>query len=374
MTGYVYPRLPWSAARGLLDAYRAGGVPGWEVQHSDAVPYEHGEPVPEPHLRKVRDAVERATERCAAKSPTGDAAKAEWDRAVGQALCSTMEIIEADAANDGVWSFMTLVLLPDIAVQRFPLTSADVRFFGGLRNTFRRTWERERVLRGLEVPEGAEPLGEDELVGLFERSCLARNRLLVRLLAAQILLYGGPERSKQFARPLTRRVRAYTGPYLLDLLPPSELVELVGSVAREISPGIRVVDESVVRQDEKDASRPGGRVISGGARTTNRGGRAVPHAGTGPLVVRTAPGAGNGSDGSRARLEALVDAYRHANPFAGRRELEELGRLLEDLLDEYSDDVLLPAVRNAVDPAGVAEAARKIQDELDKRAGARRGR
>ena len=49
--------------------------------------------------------------------------------------CSTnsLEIIPADAAHDETWNFLTLVVFPDVAVQRFPDMHVD-RMIGTPRN------------------------------------------------------------------------------------------------------------------------------------------------------------------------------------------------------------------------------------------------
>ena len=93
--------------------------------------------------------------------------------ALGRTLHEHLRIIPADAAHDETWSFLTLVVFPDVAVIRFPDMHVN-RLIGTPRNVLRRTWFRQEVLGDLLHSTGR-PLGEDELVGLFERSALARN-------------------------------------------------------------------------------------------------------------------------------------------------------------------------------------------------------
>jgi hypothetical protein len=71
------------------------------------------------------------------------------------------------------------------------------------------------------------PLGEDELVGLFERTALARNRTLIRRLAAAVLQYDGSTSRSDWARELYKRVTFHTGPRLLDALTEEELDALI---------------------------------------------------------------------------------------------------------------------------------------------------
>ncbi|MBL0749257.1 hypothetical protein [Nocardioides baculatus] len=139
-----------------------------------------------------------------------------------------MNILPADAAHSGTWTFLTLVVFPDLAWARFP-DLHESRVLGGPRNALRRTWMRQHVLGDLHS-EPRNPLGEDELVGLFERSALARNRRLVRAVAREVLSSETSSRS-DFARQLYKRITHLTGPLLLDSLTDHQLSALVTAAA-----------------------------------------------------------------------------------------------------------------------------------------------
>jgi hypothetical protein len=149
---------------------------------------------------------------------------AAFDLALGQTLYEQLQIIPADAAHDGTWSFLTLVVFPDVAVLRFPGMHIN-RMMGGERNVLRRTWIRQKVLGDLLHSPGRQ-LGEDELVGLFERTAFARNHALIRRLAIAVLVYDGSARS-EWARDLYKRVRYNTGPRVLDALSDDELDAII---------------------------------------------------------------------------------------------------------------------------------------------------
>jgi len=149
---------------------------------------------------------------------------AAFDLALGRTLHEQLQVVPADAAHDEVWSFLTLVVFPDLAVMRFP-DMHDDRLIGKPRNVLRRTWFRQEVLGDLQHSPDR-PLGEDELVGLFERSALARNRALIRRLAVAVSEYDGPARS-EWARTLYKRVTFSTGPLLLDALSDAELDAII---------------------------------------------------------------------------------------------------------------------------------------------------
>ena len=241
---YVYPRLPLSEAMPLVDRLLAGDQIKWSQSHPGAIPNEVGTVVSEKQLTNVREAVLAATSQWYG-TKVGRADAAAWDRAVGEALHDNMSIIPSDAGHPGPWAFMTLVLLPDIAQLRFSKPHPE-RLLGTHRNTFRRCWWRHHILGGDSTPAGAEPLGEDELVNIFERSRMARDHRLARYLATAIVEYQHRDRS-DFARRLTRSVRARTGVLLLDAISESDLRELIkkeAALAAAGSSGESVSDDS----------------------------------------------------------------------------------------------------------------------------------
>lgn len=235
---YVYPRLPRSEADRLMARYESMGAQELFAEAAVSHPRAHpaptgGHPAPRPLLVQVTvEARAAAAQWLEQDRRVQRPDAADFDRRVGAALHAAMHIMSADAAQNETWNFITLVMLPDLAVLRFPDRHPS-RLLGGQRNVFRRPWWRREVLGGL-TTEGDPPLGEDELVGIFERSKLARSRALARVLAGEILSYRGSDRS-QFARNLTKLVRRHTGPRLLDYLGPPDLERLVADVGRSIA-------------------------------------------------------------------------------------------------------------------------------------------
>ena len=221
---YRYPRLQQSVAERRLNSLQNGEQ---DLRHSftdsEATPVETGTVVPETELKAVRGMIEQLTTVFPSSIPASQVA--QWDSVVGTALYKTMSIVPADASHTDVWSFVTLVLLPDFAAWRYPKFPRE-RFIGTSRNVFRRLWWRQHILGELEVPEGCRPLGEDEMVAIFERTKMARDHRLVKLLACEILAYRGSARSA-FARKLTIKVRALTGSTLLELISDDQLASLI---------------------------------------------------------------------------------------------------------------------------------------------------
>jgi len=144
----LYPRLPRHVARRLI-AEREG-VDLVELRelaatgHPDAEPSATGgHPVGPLKLAQVQESIRAVAERAGFPRNLSGSAQA-FDRPCGSTLLELMEIVPADAAEEGVWSFLTLVLVPEIGPWRFPAL-AEERLVGRPRNVLRRTWWRACV-------------------------------------------------------------------------------------------------------------------------------------------------------------------------------------------------------------------------------------
>lgn len=210
-------------------AFKSGRLHALEelaaCDHPNAAPVATGGRVADvDHIAKVRDAVVSAVDIWRERGSVGRADAAKFDLAIGRVLHDALQIIPSDAAHDEVWNFLTLVVFPDIAVLRFPDMHPS-RMLGSKRNALRRAWLRRDTFGDL-TDRYPRPLGEDEMVGLFERSAMARNRPLIRALGSAVMEYSGPARS-EWARALYKRVRYSTGPRSLDGFTEEDLAPLI---------------------------------------------------------------------------------------------------------------------------------------------------
>lgn len=237
--GAVYPRLTDRAALALREEIL--GLTPEEAAEKHALDYPAayyaavgGRRIKPDELRIVRKAALEAVEPWLALSRSRQlnrGNRAEMDGPLGRALHEAMGILPSDAAHDGVWSFMALVLLPDISVARFPEGHVN-RWLGRPRNGLRRTWWRYHVLGDLTDPaddspwKQKRPLGEDELVGIFERSTIATDRRLSVALAERVLAYEGRDRSN-FARRASKRVLADLAYTEVGILSNEELASFI---------------------------------------------------------------------------------------------------------------------------------------------------
>lgn len=237
MTELLLPRLstPHAGARLLevQDHLAAGLAPGLLAStsyHAAAPNATGGKPAEQKELSLWRDSV---------LMRMGDLGVAEsepnsFSARLGEALAEIVHPLQSDAAHDGVWSFLSLCLLPDVVAARWPLDESKQlprdRWVGAQmgrdRNYLKVSWRRWQVLGELLV-KGPVPLREDEIVQLTERTSLARNPRLVRVAARKILDHNEDGARMHFARELMKRVIWETGPRLLDFLEDSELVTVV---------------------------------------------------------------------------------------------------------------------------------------------------
>lgn len=244
----LYPRLPRSVAHALI-LERAQSSPTELValstlSHPDAEPSATGgQPVDQQRLTRVREAVRDLAGHAGFPNPMARSVAQRFDRQCGSALNQLMEIVPADAAEEGVWSFLTLVVVPEVGPWRFP-GQADERLIGRPRNVLRRTWWRAWALGpDLEqAPSGCTPLGEDESVQIMERPSLGGNRRTAR--AMQSALWRAETNGLKAARSdvtreLARRLRATKSQISLDSLDDSALSILLDQLTAEAQQAAR---------------------------------------------------------------------------------------------------------------------------------------
>lgn len=147
-----------------------------------------------------------------------------FDTRIGMFLADELEVIPAQSGSVDMWSYLGVVVFPDVHSHRFNLS--EERVLGGPRNTLRRLWYRERVLGDLLRVE-ERPLGEDELVALTERSRLSRNAALVQGLAKRILALKDVGQRSYFVRDLMKNISKESGTVLIDSLDEEQLEELI---------------------------------------------------------------------------------------------------------------------------------------------------
>jgi len=189
----LWPRLSSHDALAIWDELR--GKPVSALQESAAFDHDYatftatgGVRMTGDELRSLRSKLLGAATTAGFPNPSDTNSRRTFDQDAMVILHGDSEIPHEEAAKEGMWSFMALVLLPDVAVWRYPDTSTSERFIGNaaLRNVFQRLWWRADVFR---MEDQEDPysipasLREDAAVQILERPGLAINRRLARSIA-----------------------------------------------------------------------------------------------------------------------------------------------------------------------------------------------
>ncbi|MCC3295902.1 hypothetical protein LJ756_14875 [Arthrobacter sp. zg-Y411] len=244
MSIYIYPRLPRDVAHRIIAELADKGLTelvGYgALSHPSAAPAAVGGiPVPQQELQRIQVGLREIASGFGFPSKLDQRSQQNLDRTLGTYLYKELGIVPGDAAVEGVWSFLTLVLVPELSPWRFP-QRAESRLIGVPRNALRRLWWRAWAL-GPDLnaaPGGCSPLGEDEFVQIMERSGLSGSRKAAR--AARDAVWRAeangllPILRTELMRGLIPRVLAARSHVVLDILSDDELAALLDGYVRQI--------------------------------------------------------------------------------------------------------------------------------------------
>ena len=268
-----------------------------------------------------------------------------------------MGVVTADAAEEGVWSFLSLVLTPEIGPWRFPDRAED-RLLGRPRNVFRRLWWRAWALGpDLDVaPEGCSPLGEDEFVQIMERPSLGGNQRTARALRDALWRAecgGSTVGRSELMRQVTRRLRAVRSHVALDVLSGQQLSnlldDLTSSSHRALS-GNDLAPSPLIFNDLIDDDLQSIREATAAE---------VAEADSMVDVLEEEPVSVGGE------IEGLVDAYSDRHQLVSKGEIRELRTAVEAWLKQFDYAVLLKAIRASSTLGGIEDQPRRIQKRLE---------
>lgn len=237
----LYPRLSRTAAQRILAERSEASLTELHalgmVSHPEAAPSATGgHPVPAGKLLELQAAIREVAEDAGFPNSIAGSTQS-FDRPCGSALYRQMDIVPADAAEEGVWSFISLVLVPEIGPWRFPRQTEE-RILGRPRNVLRRLWWRAWALGPdlTQAPTGCQPLGEDESVAIMERPSLGGNRRSARALRDALWraeLAGLSAPRSEVMRQLARRLRATKSHLSLDAIDDQPLINLLDHIIDE---------------------------------------------------------------------------------------------------------------------------------------------
>jgi len=235
---YLYPRLEAAVAAKLIAEYSNYSprqlVSYSALSHPQASIYPTGAKatVPTAVLEKLQIAIRHVAGSYGYPDQGRTRTATPFDQQVGTILAETMEILPADAAQEEIWSFLSLVVLPDVAFWRWPNTDAKEnyeRILGRPRNVFRRLWWRSYCIGD----DLSSQLLEDEAVGIMERPTFGSCRSVARATAAAHLRFvqenpGIPR--TELLRQAMKRLRRISPVITLYALPAAELNALLDEI------------------------------------------------------------------------------------------------------------------------------------------------
>ena len=176
-----------------------------------------------------------------------------FDVAIGRQIEALGKVAGSEFGIPSVWDFLTLVLLPDLAVQRFTLSTDDEtekrsvrsRLSGGdRRHVLQRLWKR-RVVFGAQIVD-LRMLTEDDYGSLLERRLTHEHHQLARKVSMKIINsgYQGTAR-RDYTRSLVRTLVQMSGVVHfsdVDLDHLDDAVEHADSVVRQTPGQVMAVD------------------------------------------------------------------------------------------------------------------------------------
>jgi Family of unknown function (DUF6339) len=118
-----------------------------------------------------------------------------FDTSVARLLHTQMDVVPAEAAVRPIWAFIALMLIPDVAVWRFPQPPGDrVLATDITRHTFGRLWWRAELLR-----DNAEATDPYHLMDVFSE------RNFDQILARRRSIAGSPDLVRALAKEWIKR-------------------------------------------------------------------------------------------------------------------------------------------------------------------------
>lgn len=241
MSYVAYPRLDqWGAAKLVKEI--ASQTPG-DLRDLAAVDCPRTAFHPTASRRVSGDALAELREKALSQVeglPESAAGRREFDLRMGGLLAGLEDLTPAEGGLAETWNHMSLVLLPDLVVWRWPRKDGEAlprdRWMGGHRNALRRVWWQTKLL-GEDLVQF---LSADELVGIVERtSSLGSSPAVARSYAnvlKQAVVKGelpGVLR-EDIARAYARAARRRGAVLALPALSESKLERLFASVLQEV--------------------------------------------------------------------------------------------------------------------------------------------
>lgn len=231
----LHRRLKESAAELAWNKLKRGDEPiPLDVASTDySVAGTGGAPVTDARLAELRRNLSAAVEGI---DPAVDSRL--FDQVLTVALQENLHLTRAEAGRGDIWDYLTFVVVPDLAVRRFPVeTAARDRFRGDSRRHVLRRLYRRGVVFEHRFITGSRGLSEDEFVQLLERQTTGLRPRLANAIASHVVESGlaGADR-REFLRRTMKLVTYRSGIYWLDDADDDAVRRFVATCASEAHP------------------------------------------------------------------------------------------------------------------------------------------
>jgi hypothetical protein len=269
----LIPQIPSGVAEALLPALALAKPdamePGDEFRHSQTIVQPTGGlPISDVLLKQLRDPIVTSARKHGfpGSRPTSFL---DFELDVAEVLANWPPLWKGqgtpsgEALRNDCWTFITVVVLPDVALWRWPAKSDESgpgsrswrgRMVGGTRNTFQRIFRRVMCLdRGEEHPDRwglIRRLQEDDFSAILERPGLSSNREIAVCLGEEYLAM--KQRLSQLTaairqdvyRQATKAIRAYGVVQPLDLMSAENRAHLIQDAFRRYEDEVSSISES----------------------------------------------------------------------------------------------------------------------------------
>jgi len=358
----IYPRLGRETSLAIIRVQSSADL--YELEnlgstgHPDAAPAPSGgHPVEEGLLKEIQLSIRESAAEAGYPNAPRPSQRQAFDRSCGCILFRSMKIVTADAADEGVWSFFSLVLTPEIGPWRFPKRPEE-RLLGKPRNVFRRLWWRAWAFgERLEfAPDGCAPLGEDEFVQVMERPSLGGNPRLAGALRQAIWraeAAGLSTARSDMMRELARRLRAVRSHVALDVLDNVQLTDLMDEIldaahlflcGKPLQVLPLVIEEAAVQPPFEVSVEPSSAAAISEVE---------------PAPVRPEP-----AESLDDSIDGLVNVFQARHSFVSKSELRDLRHALPGWLDKYSPSTIRTAIGKSSTLGDIEYAAERIHARL----------
>jgi hypothetical protein len=137
------------------------------------------------HLRDVRAKVIEVAVSCGFPGDrTPDSRGFTFEQKLAQMLPTILRMSPAEASSQGTWAFMTIRILPDIALWRWPIAGNAYEKKGNRWSDPRRQLFQQAYKRGYLLGDSVFSLTEDDMGSIIERPRISGHRVLAASLAS----------------------------------------------------------------------------------------------------------------------------------------------------------------------------------------------